>query len=296
MKAKLALIAAAAVLASPVAVLAAKAKAKAPAPPVVAPAPTAAAPAPGDWRVVDPQNLLVIDTNKGRVLVEMTPEAAPAHVAQVRALALKHFYDGQTFFRVIEDFMDQTGDPKNKGDGNSDLPNIKAEFTFRRTIDTPFVKVASPSGSWVGFVGALPVQTQPDGLMAMTQDGKVAAWGLYCPGVAGMARDEGVDSANSQFFLMRASYPSLEKRYTAWGRALGGLDVIRAIKVGEPVADPQDRMITVRLAADMSELQRPKVSVLNTRSAAFRVIVEKTRTARAADFSICDIEVPVQVK
>ena len=69
----------------------------------------------------------------------------------------------------------------------------------------------------------------------MTKDQKVTAWALYCPGVAGMARDDNPDSGNSQFFLMRDAYPSLEKRYTAWGRVIAGQDVVRAIKAGEPV-------------------------------------------------------------
>ena len=60
----------------------------------------------------------------------MEPLVAPAHVAQMQTLARRRFFDGQTFFRVIGPFMDQTGDPQNKGDeGGSDLPNLKAEFS-----------------------------------------------------------------------------------------------------------------------------------------------------------------------
>ena len=124
-------------------------------------------------------NLLVVDTNKGRIIVELYPFAAPNHVAQIKALAKQHFYDGQTFFRVIEDFMDQTGDPTNKGDGQSKLPNIKAEFTFRRGADLPFVQVAKPEDGVVGFIYALPVTGQTDDLMAMTADNKVIAWPLF---------------------------------------------------------------------------------------------------------------------
>jgi peptidylprolyl isomerase len=122
----------------------------------------------------------------------------------------------------------------------------------------------------------------------------VAAWGLYCPGVAGMARGEDNDSANSQFFLMRQPYPSLEKRYTAWGRVIDGLSVVRAIKVGEPVVDP-DKMIRVRLLADIPAAERPTVRVMDTGGAAFRALVQRTRTTRGADFSPCDLEIPVQV-
>ncbi|MDZ4321230.1 MAG: peptidylprolyl isomerase, partial [Phenylobacterium sp.] len=65
-----------------------------------------------DWRTVAPENLLVIDTPKGRILVELTPVAAPAHAERIRTLANQGFYDGLKFHRVIPDFMAQTGDPQ----------------------------------------------------------------------------------------------------------------------------------------------------------------------------------------
>ena len=51
-----------------------------------------------------------------------------------------------------------------------------------------------------GFVGSLPVLSQSMDLGLLTVDHKVQAWGLYCPGVGGMARSDDPDSANSQFF------------------------------------------------------------------------------------------------
>jgi peptidylprolyl isomerase len=250
---------------------------------------------PPDWREVDPENALVIDTSKGRIIVEMVPEAAPRHVAQIRKLARARLYDGLVFFRVIDWFMDQTGDPKNTGDGGSSEANLKAEFTFRRDAATPFAPVAAPMGAEQGFVRSLPVISQTGALMPMTSDHKVAAWGTYCPGVAGMARDDDPDSANSQFFLMRQAYPSLDKRYTAWGRVLVGLDVVRSIKTGEPVQDP-DRMTKVQVLADLPAAERPRVFVLDPKSPAFRKIVAAARMAKGADFSVCDVALPVQLR
>jgi len=237
----------------------------------------------------------VIDTSKGRIIVEMSPEAAPKHVAQIKALARQHVYDGLTFFRVIDWFMAQTGDPKNTGDGASSLPNLKAEFTFRRGADAPFARVSSPMGAEEGLLGSLPVVSQTSALMKLTPNHDVSAWGTYCPGVAGMARDDDPDSANSQFFLMRQAYPSLDKRYTVWGKVLVGLDVVRAIKTGEPVQDP-DRMLTVRVLADLPEAQQQKVYVMDTRGPAFGRLLARVRKARGADFSVCDIDLPVRVR
>jgi peptidylprolyl isomerase len=292
-----ALFAAALAAVAATAVAAPKAKPKAPTP--AAPAASAAAPgqpSAADWRTPDPNDVLVIDTNKGRVLVEMVPEAAPQTVARMRELAHENFFDGQRFFRVIENFMDQTGDPQNTGQGGSTKPNVPGEFIFRRGADLPFATAADQTVAEVGFVKTLPVMSQSMALAPLTRDQKVSAWGLFCQGVAGMARSEDPDSGNSQFFLMRGPYPSLEKRYAAWGRVIAGQDVVGAIKVGEPVADPQDRMERVRLLADLPAAERPKVRVVDTKSAWFKSAIDRVRAQKGADFSACDVTIPAEVK
>ena len=266
---------------------------KAPAAPVVPPAP--GAPGAADWRTPDPDNVLVIDTTKGRILVEMTPQVAPNHVTRVKELTRSGLYDGRSFFRVIDAFMAQTGDPQDTGEGGSDKPDLDAEFTFRRGPETPFVQVADQTVAEIGFIGSLPVMTQSSMLMPMTKDGKISGWGRYCPGVAGMARGEAEASANSQFFLMRQAYPSLEKRYTAFGRVISGLDAVRAIKVGEPVVDP-DKMLKVRVMADIPAAERPKVRVIDPAGPWFKAEIANVRGAMGADFTACAIRIPSEVK
>ena len=117
-------------------------------------------PAPGDWRGVDPANTMVIDTNKGRVIVELTPLTAPQSATRLRELARSRFFDGRSFFRVIDDFMDQTGDPTDTGTGGSTKPDLPAEFTFRRDSATPMTVIAKEGGHESGFVGSLPVVSQ----------------------------------------------------------------------------------------------------------------------------------------
>ena len=115
-------------------------------------------------------------------------------------------------------------------------------------------------------------------------------------GVCSMARSQNPDSANSQFFFMRQAYPSLEKRYTAFGRVVSGLDVVRAIKVGEPVADPQDKMLKVQLLADMPAASRPKVRVIDPKSPWFKAEIANVRAKMGADFTACAIRIPSEVK
>ena len=167
-----------------------------------------ATPTASDLRTVAPENLLVIDTTKGRILVELAPDVAPLHVERIRLLARNGFFDNLTWHRVIDLFMAQTGDPLGNGEGQSAYPDLKAEFTFRRDR-------------------ALQVGDGDNGMMAQAQP---------------------------------------------------------------------DRMTRVRVAADLPEADRPTVQVLATDSVRFHDLVTQTRTARGADFSVCDVTLPVQVQ
>ena len=258
---------------------------------VLAVGPTLAAQPSPTWTPLDPETTLVIDTTKGRVVIEMQPVFAPKSVERVKQLAHQHFYDGLAFWRVLDGFMAQTGDPGNVDGGKSPLPNLKPEFTFRLDPTAPAAIAARPSGLAYGFIGAVPFASQRDG--RVRPDHKVTAWGLYCPGVVGMGRDEPLDSGNSEFFLMRSAYPSLDMQYAVWGRIVSGLDVVRTLKTGEPVKDP-DLMTRVRVLADLPQAERPKLEVMDTRSAAFRAIVARERRREGADFSVCDVEIPTR--
>jgi len=76
----------------------------------------------------DPANTVVITTKDCKIVIRLRPDWAPKHVAQIKALTKKGFYDGVPFHRVIPGFMAQTGDPTGTGSGKSDLPDIPAEF------------------------------------------------------------------------------------------------------------------------------------------------------------------------
>ena len=84
----------------------------------------------------DPKNVLVIDTTKGRVLINLRTDLAPKHAERLKQLARDGYYNNVPFHRVMDGFIAQTGDGKNfNGTGNSSYPNLKAEFT-----QTPFTR------------------------------------------------------------------------------------------------------------------------------------------------------------
>jgi cyclophilin family peptidyl-prolyl cis-trans isomerase len=77
----------------------------------------------------DPENMLLLDLSTGgRVAIQLRPDLAPNHVERIKTLVRRRFYDGLAFHRVIEGFMAQTGDPTGTGEGESDLPDLNAEF------------------------------------------------------------------------------------------------------------------------------------------------------------------------
>ncbi len=77
---------------------------------------------------LDPENTLVMETTKGKVVIKLRPDLAPAHAERLKVLSRQGFYDGIVFHRVIDGFMAQVGCPHGTGTGGSDLPDLKAEF------------------------------------------------------------------------------------------------------------------------------------------------------------------------
>lgn len=165
--------------------------------------------------IKDPENTIIMETTKGKVVIALKPDVAPGHVARIKELTREGAYDGVVFHRVIEDFMAQTGDvqygkqggpsfnPARAGMGGSDKPDLKAEFSA-----TPHVR-----------------------------------------GTCSMARSQNPNSANSQFFICFTDAPWLNKQYSVWGEVVDGMEIIDQIKRGEPVRDP-DSIVSMKVAAD----------------------------------------------
>ena len=78
---------------------------------------------------MEPENTLLLDTETGRVTIQLRPDLAPQHVARIKELAREGFYDGVLFHRVIPGFMAQGGCPHGTGTGGSSKPNLPAEFS-----------------------------------------------------------------------------------------------------------------------------------------------------------------------
>jgi len=235
---------------------------------------------------IPPERLLLIETSKGRIIVEMRPDVAPNAVERVTRLARMSVYDGLQFHRVVDHFVAQTGNPNNRDGGASDLPNLAPEFMLRLKSGNLSPVATRTIDGWSGFLGSLPVQAEP----SRRADGTSRAWGAYCAGTAGMGRQAGVDTANSEIFFMRAPARRLDHDYAVWGQVVQGLAVVRAINVGEPPKDP-DRMLRVRVAADLPAAERPRLEIANPRGPMFQARLAQMRARKGASFSVCDVPI-----
>ena len=223
------------------------------------------------WRPVDPENLLLIDVEAGRIAIELADWIAPHHVDRMRTAARDGFYDGRRFYRVIDGFVAQGG--RGEDQTAQDLPQYPAltgEFWVAGAqVDfTPMID-ADLYAPRVGHVSGFPA--------ASTEDGS-QVWPLHCPGTVAMARDTDPDSGDVEFYIVIGHGPRhLDRIMSVFGRVIDGMEHVQALNRGDPavnsgvIADiaDQDQMVSVRLAADLPADQRPAYEVMDTRSADF---------------------------
>ena len=239
-----------------------------------------------NWRAVDPENILIFDTTKGRVLIETFPEIAPRHVAQYTAITRSGDYDGTSFHRVIDGFMAQGGDVFALHLRESGLPDIQAEFTFRRVpTELPFDMIGDENISTDGYYKGLPMRTQSAWLAELSADEMVESHIPHCQGVVSSARlGNDVNSANSQFFLMRDRSDHLNREYSPWGRIVAGQDAPQTMKTGDPQVVNPDILNKAVVAADLPEDERPHVWVQRTDGPDF-----KAQIANLGSANVCDL-------
>ena len=246
---------------------------------------------PANWRKVDPQNLLMLTIKRQEVLIELRPDFAPKHVEQIRKITRDTNYDALPFHRVIDDFMAQGGEIYAVYQVYPRYPQLKAEFTFQRDPAKQKVQWVGKTaqGDNLGYYEGFMVQGQSDATASILTNATSKTWGLHCAGVTSMARTDQPDSADTQFFLMRqprVGPDGLDAKYTVWGRAVTGLDVIRGIKAGPQESDGRmpagqaDKLTKAVIVADLPENKRPTVYVQRSDGPAFAA---QLAAAKASD-------------
>jgi peptidylprolyl isomerase len=255
------------------------------------------------WRRVDPSNLLVIDLEEGgRIVVELAPDFAPVHVANVRALARAGWWKGAAVYRVQDNYVAQWGN----NDAKSGLPpGIAAHppAEYDRALAGLEIRPLGYPDAYapeVGHAGSWPIGYD-------RKNGR--AWLTHCYASVGVGRDLAPDTGmGGELYTVIGHAPRhLDLNIAVIGRVIEGIALLSARPRGTEALgfykDPAQNIAiaSVRLASDMPAGERPNYEVLRSDSAAFADFVTG-RANRGGEFfnrpaggvDICNAAVPVR--
>ena len=262
----------------------------------------AAAPA-KDWRAIPADDLLVIDLRAGgRVIIQLAPQFAPVHVANIRALAAAHWWDKASIYRVQDNYVVQWGNNETE----QALPagvvaRPPAEYS-RKLAGLPvhplgFTDAYAPRA---GYALGWPIGYDPKGGTANL---------THCYGFVGVGRDLSPDTGTGgELYAVIGHAPRhLDRNIAVVGRVIEGIEAISALPRGtEALGFYKERsqdvpLARVQLASAMPAGERPAFEFLDTMSASFAAYV-RARANRHDDFfirpaggvDICNAPVPVR--
>jgi peptidylprolyl isomerase len=259
-----------------------------------------------DWRTPDASNLLYMELETGRVIIELAPDFAPEHTGNIRTFAHEHFWDGTSIYRSQDNFVVQFGDvdgedaakAKSLGTAKTHLP---AEF-HRAAKDLAFDRLPDSDG-WAAEVGF------SNGFAAGRDPEKGTAWLAHCYGALGAGRNNDDDSSiGAELYVVTGQSPrQLDDNITVVGRVLKGMELLSTIRRGPPPmgfyenADERTSIKSIRLVSDVPEAERTPLQVLRTDTQTFRDINEARRN-RVDDFykrpaghiDLCNVTVPTR--
>jgi peptidylprolyl isomerase len=289
-----ALVAAAAVLATPALA------ADAPPPKSMTTAEIIASAKPDDWRRLDPADTLYLDLASGRVVIELSRDYAPQHVAAIKKFASAHYWDGLAITRLQDNFVAQWGDP----DNSKPLPKIAPmapEFTRGVGKDLPFTALPDADG-WAqqtGFTASMA---------AARSDSQ--AWLAHCYGAIGVGRDNPPESGtgNELYVVIGQSPRQLDRNVAVVGKVWRGMELLASLPRGTGdglgmYEKPEQRVPikSLRLASEVPEAERTNLEVLRDDREVFARFVEARRNRRdawyvapAGHIDVCNISVPVR--
>jgi peptidylprolyl isomerase len=258
---------------------------------------------PEDWREPAPENTLYLELSSGRVVIELAPEFAPRHVANIKTLVRAGYFDGLTIYRVQDNFVAQWGDPDGKKPLGAAAKSLAPEFE-RSAAGLKFVALPDPDtyAPQTGFVNGFPAaRDKPDGTV----------WLAHCYGTVGVGRDVAADSGNgSELYAVIGHAPrQLEHNITTVGRVLKGMELLSALPRGTEAMGyyekPEQRVPIrqIRVAADLPQSQRSHIEVLRTDTQTFTDLIESRRNRRdewykvpAGRIDVCNVPLPVREK
>jgi len=149
------------------------------------------------------ENVAVISTKFGDMVVEFYPDVAPMHVESFTVLANEGYFDGTTFHRVIPGFVIQGGDPNSKNEDRS----------------------THGTGGRAGKFFGIGDENDSNTWLIPQEFNEIS----HVKGILSMARTNDPNSASSQFFICHDDANLLDNNYTVFGKVIDGLDVIDSV-------------------------------------------------------------------
>lgn len=261
---------------------------------------------PTAWRPLDPERTLYLELPAGRVVIELAPQFAPRHVANVTALARGGYWDGLAIIRAQDNYVVQWGDPDDE-DGKKARPLGKAEARLpaefaRPASGLPFTVLPDADG-WAKQVGF------SDGFPAARDGSEGLAWMAHCYGLVGAGRDVPPDSSNgaSLYVVIGQSPRHLDRNITSVGRVVQGMELLSVMARGPaPMgfyqqAGQRTPLQAVRVAADVPPSERTALEVFRTEGPFWAAVLESRRNRRepwyqrpAGHIDLCNVAVPVR--
>ena len=262
----------------------------------------AAAPA-SAWRTIPADELMVIDlANGGRVVVQLAPQFAPVHVANIQALARSGYWTGASVYRVQDNYVAQWGQndsDKPWPEGVTAKPPAEYTRALKGLAITPLGS-PDPYAPVSGFVNGWPVAYSPK-----------AGWAnlAHCYGSVGVGRDLSPDTGTGgELYAVIGHAPrQLDRVIAVVGRVVDGIDKLSALPRGtEALGFYKDKaqyvpIASARLASAFPAADRPAYEYLDSGSPSFAKYL-KVRANRHDDFYIrpaggvdlCNVQVPVR--
>jgi peptidylprolyl isomerase len=256
----------------------------------------------GDWRRIDPENMLVLTLPQGRVVIELAPAFAPNHVANIKRLARARFFDGLFVVRAQDNYVVQWGDAQAQRPLGEARRTLQAEFDRTTGPDLPFEPLPDPDtyAPITGFSAGFPAARDP-------ANGR--AWLTHCYGMVGAGRDNDENSGGGpELYAVIGQAPrQLDRNVTLVGRVLEGMDILSALPRGHGdlgfYERPEQRIpiLSIRIAADLPPTERPRLEALRTDSATFATLVQGRRFRHdawykrpAGHVDVCNLPLPVR--
>jgi peptidylprolyl isomerase len=259
---------------------------------------------PGDWRTPDPENVLYMELPSGRVVIELSPTYAPAHVANIKTMVRDQYFDGLVVLRSHENYVAQWGDAdeKNPRPFKNAKAKLPGEFTIAAKTDTAFrpLKEVDVYAPVVGHSNGFPTARNP-------KSGR--AWMAHCYGVVGVGRDTEADSGGgSSLYVVTGHAPRhLDQNLTMVGRVLQGMSHLTTLPRGTgPLGfyeKPEQNVPikSIRVAADVPAAERSKIEVMRTESATYQKVIDAARhrggpwtKVSPGHVELCNAPIPVR--